>query len=893
MPDWRRIVQNRLAGAGFEGPVESEISDELAFHLERRYAQLTAAGMPDTDARAAVLDEIDGRDWIEAARSLRRSRPASIVIGEPSRKRGIMSVLFHDFKVAWRAMIARPAFSLMVIGMLALGIAGNAAIFSLFNGLFLRPFPFPHPERLADVDETAPQWNLEFTGVSNFDQDLWRKSTQAFEGIAFFTGGGGNMSGEGAVQRVRGAQVTWNLLDVLGLKPALGRTFTEADDKPGTPDILMVSNRLWQSAFQADRGIVGRVLKINERPYTVVGVLPPEAVLPDQADVWSPLRPDLTQGSGWYLSGIGRLRPGVTVQQAQADLQRIHQNAAAIPRFNHIPGITSPTIRPLRDRYLGSVRTAGRVLLVAVGAVLLIACVNIAALMLVRGAARAREIAIRTAVGASRGRIVAQLMSESLLMAGLAGIVGVLAGAGLLKAATPLMPANLPRWVTFEFDWRFALFCLAITGTATVLFALLPAIQASGVPARAAMQEGGRTWGSRRHTFTLRALVVVEVALALAVLVAAGLVLQGFRAVSRVDPGFRAEGVLTFTVSLPAARYPNDKPQLRLGFFDRLITELRALPGVQSAAATTAPPLGGHWGNFFEAEGARKLGPNEKNPVVLQVVVTPGYLGLLGIKQLGGRDYTDADEGNKVNIVNESFVRQYWPDVKQPGEAVGRRIRNGSDSPWRTIVGVVGDEKHYGMDEPMKPAVYLAYRDVTRNTMTLVMRTGGEPETLTAPAREVLRRLDPELPMFDVRILGNRVRESLWVRRGSAWLFTAFAAVALLLAGAGIYGVVSYTVSRRRHEIGIRMALGARPERVLGEVIRGGMAIVAVGAVLGIAAAWLASRLLGTLLFGVSPRDPVIYVVVALGILLVGLMANLVPARRAASLDPMRVLRSD
>ncbi|MGC4056306.1 MAG: ABC transporter permease [Paludibaculum sp.] len=537
-----------------------------------------------------------------------------------------MTGLLSDFKVAWRVMLSHPAFSLMAIGMLSLGIAGNAAIFSLFNGLFLRPFPFPNAERLVDVDETAPQWNLEFVGTSNYDQDLWRRSTQTFEGIAFFTGGGGNLSGEGSVQRVRGAQVTWNLLDVLGLKPALGRSFTPADDKPGAPDILMLSHGLWQSAFQGDREIVGRVLKINERPYTVTGVLPREAVLPDQADVWIPLRPDLSQGSGWYLSGIGRLRSGVTLRQAQADLLRIHGNAPANPRSNHIPGITSPTIRPLRDRYLGGVRTASRMLLIAVGAVLLIACVNIAALMLVRGAARAREIAIRTAIGASRSRIVAQLMSESLLIAGIAGIAGLLGGAGLLKMAVPLMPENLPRWVTFEFDARFALFCLAITGTATVLFALLPAIQASGVPAREAMQEGGRTSGSRRHTFTLRILVVAKVALALVVLVAAGLVLQAYREVSRVDPGFRRTACSRSRFLYPV-RYRNDKPGSRIGFSDRLITELRSLPGVQSAAATSAPPLGGHWGNFYQAEGTRGMGPNERIPVVLQVVVTPGYLG--------------------------------------------------------------------------------------------------------------------------------------------------------------------------------------------------------------------------------------------------------------------------
>lgn len=893
MHDWLQIVRERLEQAGFEGPAEREIAEELAYHLERRHAELIGAGCSEGEARSAVIGEIEGREWIEIMRRTRRTRPPALILGEPQRRGGFMTGLMHDTKIALRSMRTKPGFSLMVIGMLALGVAGNAAIFSVFNGLFLKPFPFDHPERLLDVDETAPRWNLKFVGVSNYDQDLWRRSNQTFENIAFFTGSGGNLSGEGAVQRIRGAQVTWNLLDVLHLKPALGRNFTAEDDKPGGPaSVVLISHSLWRQSFRGDPSILGRVLKISERPYTVIGVLPPEAVIPDQVDVWLPLKADPASGSGWYLSGIGRLKPGVTIQQARADLLRVHRGVIKERSVNEI---TSPVMIPLRERYLGTVRDIGNVLLIAVGAVLLIACVNVAALMMVRGAARAREIAIRTAIGASRGRIVAQLLTESLLMAACAGIAGIAIGAGLLKAMIPLMPAALPKWVGFEFDARFALFCIAITGAAAMIFAILPAIQTSGVPARAALQENGaRSTLSRGRTITLRGLVVAEVALALALLVSAGLVLQGFRRVSQVDPGFRTAGVMTFGIGLPSAKY---KPEQTLAFYDRLLGELRAIPGVTSAAITSAPPLGGHTGNFFAAEGARPLGPNEKNPVVLTVWATPGYLDTAGISFLGGRDITQADGGppeKSVAIVNQSFLKQYWPDLKSPADAVGKRIRySGDKTLWMPVVGVVRDEKHYGLDEDMKPAVYLPFRNQPRNSFSTIIRAGVDPRSLAGAARDAVRKLDPDLPVYDVRILADRVRESLWLRRGSTWLFGAFAAVALILAAAGIYSVVSYAVSQRTHEIGIRMALGARPERVLGEVLRGGMTMVVIGIAAGIATAIATAGLLGTLLFGVNAKEPLVYAAVAGGVLLIGLLANIIPARRAASVDPMSALRSE
>jgi len=310
MRDWRQIVRARLAQGEFEGAIEIEIAEELAYHLERRYAELLGTGLSESAARAAAIAELDGREWIETVRRMRRARPPAVVLGSSSGKGQLMAGWLHDVKIAWRSIRMKPGFSVMVIGMLALGVAGNAAIFSVFNGLFLKPFPFDHPERLIDVDETAPQWNLKYVGVSNYDQDLWRNGNQTFESMAFFTGAGGNLTGDGAVQRVRGARVTWNLLDVLHLKPAVGRNFSPEEDKPKGPKVIMLSHTLWRQAFRGDPAIIGKVLKISEQPYTVIGVLPAEAVLPDQVDVWLPLQPDPAQSTGWYLSGIGRLKAG-------------------------------------------------------------------------------------------------------------------------------------------------------------------------------------------------------------------------------------------------------------------------------------------------------------------------------------------------------------------------------------------------------------------------------------------------------------------------------------------------------------------------------------------------------------------------------------------------------
>ncbi len=811
-------------------------------------------------------------------------------MGVPKHNGGFMSGFVSDLKVAFRNMRTKLAFSLMVVGMLALGVAGNAAIFSIFNGLFLRPLPFPEARQLIDLDETAPKWNLRYAGVSNPDFYAWRKNNSTFDGMAFFTDSSFNLSDRGTAQRILGANVTYDLLDVLRLKPALGRNFLPAEDLPDGPKVALLGYDLWQRLFQGDRNVLGRVLQLDGDSYAVVGVLPREAVLPDRPDLWTPLSadPDPKKSTVWYLNGVGRLKHGVSIEQARADLLRVHK--AMIQSGQKVNEITSPILTPLRDRYLGDFRTVSHILLGGVAVVLLIACVNIAALMMVRGSSRTREMAIRMAVGASRGRIVRQLLTENLLLAAAGGVLGVLLGDLCLRGIISLMPdGNLPRWINFAMDARFAAFCVAITGVSALLFGLAPIVQASnGDTCGSLMDAGVRSTLSRGRRATLGALVVCEIGLALMLSIGAGLLVQAFHKVLNVDPGFRPENAISYRVSLPDVKYP--KPEQQIAFFEGLVDRLRAVPGVKSVGATSAPPLGGHWGYFWEAEGNPTLGPNDKNPVVLQVVATPGYFDALGMTLLAGRTLQEEDADSKRvrgAVVNETFAKHYWPGKS----AIGKRIRySGSKGDWIQVVGMTRDEKHYGLDQEMKPSVFLPLRGVSRSSMSIVLRGAIEPRMLVAPARDLLHQMDPDLPMFDIRTMTERLDRSLWARRSYSWLFGAFAVVAVVLAAAGIYGVVSYSVSQRTQEIGIRIALGAQPGQVLRQTLAGGMLLVSIGVVLGLAGSLGAVRLLQSLLFGVSSRDPLIYGAVILGVAAVGLLANFVPARRAASVDPMRAL---
>jgi predicted permease len=803
--------------------------------------------------------------------------------------------MIHDLKIAFRNIRTKPSFSLMVIGMLTLGIAGNAAIFSVFNSLFLRPLPFAESARLIDLDETAPKWGLKFVGVSGPDFYEWRRSNSTFHSMAFFRGPSCNLSDRGTAQHVIGAQVTRDMLDVLGLKPAIGRNFSPQEDTPGGPKVVLLNYGLWQRMFQGDLGVLGRVLKLDEEAYTVIGVLPREAVFPDRAELWTPLAADTSRNHGYYVNGVGRLKPGVSIEQARADLLRIHKAMSPRERNNEI---TAPILTPLRDRYLGDFKTVSRVLLAAVALVLLIACVNIAALMMVRGSFRSREIAIRSALGASRGRIVAQLLTETLVLAAAGGACGVLLGSAALRAMVSLMPDSMPRWITFSLDGSFAVFCVAITCAAALLFGLAPSLAAARVDVRASLQDAGtRTTVSRGRRATLGALVVCEIGLALMLSISAGLLVEAFRKVLQVDPGFRPENVLTFHVSIADATY--DKPEKKIAYYDNLLARLRALPGVKAAGATSAPPLGGQWGGVFEAEGGRRAGAPGEDPVVLRIAAAPGYFDAIGMTLLDGRTFEEQDDKSTaplVVMVNETFAKRFWGN----GSPVGKRIRQPGGKDWYRVIGLLRDEKHYGIDQEMKPGVFHPYATTMRRVdsndaralrdMSIILRSSIDPAALVGPAREIVHQLDSNAPIYAIQTMTEQLDKSLWTRRAYSWLFGAFAIVGILLAAAGVYGMVSYAVSRRTQEIGIRMALGARPGQVLAHVLLGGMALVSIGVVAGLAGALSAARLLRTLLFGVSSYDPVIYVAVVLLVLGVGLLANFVPARRAAKVDPMRAL---
>lgn len=896
MHNWREIIRERMAKAKLEASRENEIVEELALHLEDRCREWRGEGAAEDECYLRAMEELNQQDVLAEALRFRGEGIPRAEIGVPN-KGDVLGRFWHDVKIGMRSMRMKPFFSLMVIGLLAIGIGGDAAIFSVFDSFVLRPLPFAEPDRLVDLDETAPKWNLKFVGISSPDLHEWRKDNGTFDSTAFFRGPSYNLSYQGSAQRVRGAQVTREMLDVLRLTPILGRNFDVEEDKPGGPHVVLLSYGLWQRVFHGDRDVLGQVLKLDEEGYTVVGVLPKEAVFPDRAEVWTPLAADPNTNTGYYVAGIGRLKRGVALEQARTDLLRVHK--AMISAGSKVNEITSPVVTPLRDRYLGDFKTMSGALLGAVGLVMLIVCVNIAALMLVRSSFRSREMGIRVAMGASRWRIISQLMTESALLAGAGGVCGVLLGSVCLRTIVSAMPANLPQWITFSLDARFAIFCVVVTGAAALLFGLGPALQTSKVDIRASLQgAAGRATASRGQRLVLGGLVACEIGLALMLSVSAGLLVQAFRRVLEIDPGFRPENVLVLHVSLPEETY--NAPEKKTVYFNNLLGQLRALPDVRAAGAASAPPLGGSWGGVFETEGNAPPRAEGENPVILQVAATPGYFEAIGMTLMAGRTFEARDdEANAAPaaVVNQTFAKHFWAD----GSALGKRIKRFGGNQWLQVIGVVRDEKHYGLEQETKPSVFLPYPEAMATAlrgderalqdMSIVLRSAIDPQMVTGEAREIVRRMDADVPMYEVHTMSEELDRSLWARRAYSWLFGVFACVAILLAAAGVYGTLSYGVSQRTQEIGIRIALGARPGQVLWQVLGGGMLPVAAGAGAGLLGAFWVTNLLKALLFGVQTHDPLIFGATVLGIALVGVLANLVPAWRAARVDPTRALR--
>ena len=822
---------------------------------------------------------------------LRDRRHAGRRAWEPETRARRTDMIGHDLRYALRSLLRQRLAGALVVAMLALGLAANVAVFGLINGLFLRPLPFPEPERLVYINERAPRWNLDVVGINYPDLDQWRREQRQFEAIAYYEGASFNAADGTNALRIEGAQVTHEFAAVIGVKPILGRFFTAEEDRPKGPQVVVISYGLWQDRFGGERDVLGKALRLDGVARTVIGVMPRGVDFPGGVRVYVPLAAELrNDGQSYSGNGIGRLKPGVTAAQGEADLLRTQQ---PIWDARDKERVVSPYAVPLREELVRDFRTSARALAGAVGLLLVVACANVASLMLARALARRREIAIRVAVGASGGRLLVQLLVENLLFALAGGALGLALGYAALRALVRALPEEVPSWAVFGLDTRVVGFAFAATALTLVLFGWAPALHALRGALRQAMSTAASgSTASPRGRRTLRLLVGAEFALAALLLVCGGLLLQAYTRVRQIDPGFEPRGVLTFGVYLPAASYPDEAK--RLAFWNRLIERLQTQPGVTSAAAITCPPLGCHWGNFFSVEGAPPRGKDDKNPVVLQRYATLDYFQTMGIRLRDGRLFEPADFGPgeaRGAIVNEAFVREFLPGQPHP---VGRRFRGtGSAAPWITIVGVVGDVKHYGLERPMRPGVYFPITARPVDNLTVALKTAGDPESLVAGARAAVRELDSDLAVFQVRTMEQALRRSMTARATYSWLLAVFALLAVLLALGGTYGVTSYLASQRTREMGIRIALGARTADIRRSVLKGSLAVVVVGMVLGALSSIAAANQISSLLFGVSPHDPVVLVGAVLVLGLTALAASWFPAVRASRVDPMTTLRSE
>ena len=810
---------------------------------------------------------------------------------------------WQDLRFGVRTLRRNLGFAAIAVTTLALGIGANAAIFSVVNAVLLRPLPWSEPDRAVMI---WSRWvSFDKTWVAEGEVVDYRKRSRTLVEVAAWGEGQVNLTGDGEPQRVAAASVTANLFSTLGVKPLLGRTFTAAEDVANGPNVVVLGFGLWNRRYGADRSLMGRTVLIDGESHQVLGVMPPDFVLPTDfrnpqpTELWVPQRldPASTDHGSHGLYAVGRLAPGATVHQAAAEL---HGIARAMTNEGFYPAQMQfdTVVVSLTDEVVGTVRRAVWLLFGAVAFLLLIACVNVANLLLARAEARQREIAVRSALGAGGARVVRQLLTESLVLAAVSGLAGLALAYGAVRFLAWWNPASIPRVAGVSLDGRVLLFTAVAALLTSVLFSLVPALRALRTDLTDSLKDGGSnaSAGSTRQRFR-NALVVVEMALAVVLLVGAGLTLRSLWALQRVPLGFDPSGVLTMRLALPAASY--GESDRVVSFYQRLIDRVRQLPGVRSAGAARSLPLGSPIGDFgLQVEGYQPPpGTNAKGD---WQIVTDGYLEAMGERVVRGRGFTPADRTDSmlVALINEEMVRRYWPGR----DPIGGRFKIGggrADRPWVTVVGIVADVRHNGITEAIKEKFYVPHTQWHRSVgnpiraMTLVVRSAGDPAAMAGPIREAVRALDASLPVTDVRTMSGVVGATLSAPRFTGVLLGAFAALALLLSAIGIYGVLSYLVSRRTREIGIRVAIGASRTDVLRMIMKSGLLLALAGIGLGLALAAWASGLTRSLLYEVRPGDPVTFVVVAATLSLVALVASLVPAWRATRVDPVIALKSE
>ncbi len=869
--------------------VDQEVDEELRFHLDMAAEELIAAGMSPDQAHHRAWAQFGDLDFTR--RYMRRADGGRMA---RERRAEIGDELRQDIRFSLRQLRRNPAFTTIALLTLALGIGANTAIFSVVRGVLLRDLPYAEPERLLRVFST---FKGNETAVSPADFNDWSRETKALSGLVASAQSTVNLTGSGVAERFTQARVTANAFQVLGVRPLLGRAFVPGEDGEGAPRVAVLGEGLWRRRFGSDSAIIGTRITLDGYPTEVIGVAPASMRYPGRVDLWLTTRfsrrelSDSGRGARW-IEVIGRLAPGVSLQQAEIELAAIAKRLEAQDP-HHNTGYGTKLV-PLRDDIVGGVRTPLIVLLAAVGFVMLIACANVASLMLGRTAAREAELAVRTALGAGRGRLIRQLLTESTCLAVAGGALGLVLAVWGTRLLVALAPSDIPRLYEVRVDTPVLLFTLATTAVAALLFGSIPALHASAGRVALSLREGNRGSRGRPGSSSARsALVIAEMTLALMLLAGAGLLLKSFARLRDVEPGFEPSRVATFTVSLSPVKYETLEQQRAFGA--ALLDEVRRIPGVDSVGLAFGLPLSGMSFSISFTVNGRPAPPPNAHPSAQLRVVSPGYFGAMGIPLERGRTIAAIDQagGPRAFVISEETALRFFPGE----DPIGKRVEFGwSRDGTRLageIVGIVGDVRQHSLRGDVTPHAYVAFDQWPIEELTVVMRTRGDPAVALRAAQNAVAALDRDLPIYDATTLEHMVDQSLGQPKFYLLLLTVFAGLAVVLAAVGIYGVMAYTVQQRAREIGIRMALGASQERVVTMVVRRGLLLALAGIALGTAGAYAVTRVLRSLLYGVSERDPLTFAAVALLLGGVALIASWIPARRAARVDPLAAMRTE
>jgi putative ABC transport system permease protein len=897
MPDWKQEIRRRLRPAGLAPEREAEIIEELSQHLEDLYEQRVAGGATQEEAYRTSLHELTEGDAL--AQELGRvERPvgAEPVVPGAWRRTNMLSGIWQDLHYGLRTLAKNPAFTAVALVALTLGIGANTAIFSVINTILLRPLPYKDPDRLVVVweDRSKNGFPRDTPAAGNFND--WREQNQVFEGMAAIANLSFNLTGTGEPERIDGRRVSANLFPLLGIEPQLGRAFLPEEDQPGVGRVVIMSHGLWQRRFGGDPSVVGRALTLNGQSHTVVGVMPPHFQFPTMEDeLWVPIaftQAEAANRGRHFLQVFARLKPGVTLEQAQAEMETIAARLQQqYPDSNTNIGAA---VVPLHEQFVGNMKPALLILLGAVGFVLLVACANVANLLLARAAARQKEIALRVALGASRARLLRQFLTESVLLGLLGGGLGLLLALWGVNLLGAFIPDEVAQARSVTLDGRVLGFTLLVSVLTGLIFGLAPAVQAVRFNLNEILKEGGRESAAGRRGNRLRSLLVIaEVAVSLVLLIGAGLLINSFLRLRSVDPGFRTDNLLTMRVVLPQQKYPEHAQ--RTAFYTEMLGRIEALPGVKSAAVTTNLPLT-FKGNSIgvSVEGKPDPGPDQQRSVVTRVV-SPQYFRAMGIALMQGRQFGREDRAGTppVAVINETMARRFWPGEDPLGKRLTPGEANSTDpNDWITVVGVARDVRQFELEAEPKPQMYLSYEQTEYfQPGDLVVSTEVEPLSLAGAVRQAVWSVDRDQPVSDIRTMEDILSTSLARQRFSTLLLALFAVVALALAAVGVYGVMSYTIVQRTHEIGIRLALGAQGRDVLRLAVGQALRLVCAGAVVGLLGALALTRVMSSLLYGVSATDPATLAAISAVLVGVGLLAGYIPARRATKVDPMIALR--